>query len=692
MMPNCTWSLAALALRTPGAPCTAGIAAATAVTAPAAFTKSRRETSWSWDITRTSSPVFPDCSMQVLVTELQVARIVQWMLRPAAVALWLGTLIVPLHAQPAPPPPSPTQIKDVQIPKLTSPPRIEQFLGGASPPDLRRIDDFRQRQPGDGVPVSRKTSAWIGYDDRNFYAVFVCAAPPAQTRARLAKREDIFSDDLVGVFFDTYHSGQCGYEFFVNPLGVQADAALTEGQNDDFSFDTLWYSEGRLTPEGYVAMMTIPFRSLRFPAQAVQTWGFGLYRGIPTNNENSFWPYITEKISGFAPQLGRMTGLENISPGRNLQLIPYAALSGSHFLDQPDYGVPAFRGKTEFRPGLDAKAVIHDTLTLDVALNPDFSQVESDDPAVTVNQRFEVFFPEKRPFFVENNSYFTTPENLFFSRRIVDPEFGGRITGKLGHWDLGVLAIDDRAADAALDPADPNYGGRAEIGVVRLQREFGKSNVGLLVTDRQFDGTQSGGPAYNFDLFHQNRKWLYDANFIDRSEGFRTDLGYVPRVNMRQAQQFFMRRFHPKSKRVLTVSPNISLLGNLDHHGVQQDWRVNPAFNLEMPRSTYGGTAVSQIFERFQNINFRRHDANVFLHTEYLKRVTLDLNYATGTRINYTPAAGVSPFLANGGELQTTLTLRPMARLKIDEIYYLTRMWTPQASVFVNHLTRTRAN
>src|ERR1019366_2232491 len=109
----------------------------------------------------------PHFSMHVLVTELLVARIVQWMLRPAAVALWLGTLIVPLHTQPAPPPPSPVQIKDLQIPKLTTPPRIEQFLGGASRPDLRRIDDFRQRQPGDGVPVSRKTSAWIGYDDRN---------------------------------------------------------------------------------------------------------------------------------------------------------------------------------------------------------------------------------------------------------------------------------------------------------------------------------------------------------------------------------------------------------------------------------------------------------------------------------------------------------------------------------------------
>jgi hypothetical protein len=325
---------------------------------------------------------------------------------------------------------------------------------------MKRIDDFRQRQPGDGVPASHKTSAWIGFDDQNFYAIFVCESPAGQTRARMAKREDIMSDDIVGIFFDTYHSGQRGYEFFVNPLGVQADAALSDSQGDDFSFDTLWYSEGKLTPEGYVAMMTIPFRSLRFASQAVQTWGFGLYRGIPANNENSFWPFVTEKISGFVPQLAKMTGLENISPGRNLQLIPYAAFSRSHFLDQPDSGVPAFRGKTDFRPGLDAKAVIHDTLALDVALNPDFSQVESDDPQVTVNQRFEVVFPEKRPFFLENNGYFSTPENLFFSRRIVDPEFGGRITGKLGRWNLGVLAIDDRAPGSGLDPDDPNSGAR----------------------------------------------------------------------------------------------------------------------------------------------------------------------------------------------------------------------------------------
>jgi hypothetical protein len=111
-----------------------------------------------------------------------------------------------------------------------------------------------------------------------------------------------------------------------------------------------------------------------------------------------------------------------------------------------------------------------------------------------------------------------------------------------------------------------------------------------------------------------------------------------------------------------------------------------------MPRSTYTGGGITDIFERFQNINFHRHDASVFLHTEFFKRATFDLNYATGTRINYTPAAGLAPFLANGSELQAGFTLRPVARLKIDEIYYLTRMRTPQASVFINHLTRTRVN
>jgi hypothetical protein len=267
---------------------------------------------------------------------------------------------VALHAQ---------QIKDVKIPRIQGRPQLEQFLQGNSRADMLRIDDFRQRQPGDGTPVSRKTSAWVGYDATNFYAVFVCESPAGKTRARLAKREDIFSDDVVGLFLDTHHSHQRGYEFFVNPLGVQADAMETEGQEEDFSFDTLWYSEGRLTPEGYAAMMAIPFKSLRFSSEDAQAWGFGLVRSLPDNNESSFWPYVTNRVEGFNQQLGDMTGLEGISPGRNLQLIPYGAFGYSHFLDNPASGVPSFRSKTDPRAGLDAKAVIHDSLTIDSELH-----------------------------------------------------------------------------------------------------------------------------------------------------------------------------------------------------------------------------------------------------------------------------------------------------------------------------------
>ena len=132
------------------------------------------------------------------------------------------------------------QNKDLRIPHITSKPQLEEFLNGASRADMMKIDDFRQRQPGDGVPVSRKTSAWVGYDDKNFGAVFVCDSPKEELRARMAKREDIFNDDFVGVFLDTYHDHQRSYEFFVNPSRSPVlTEPETDGSNDDYSFDTL---------------------------------------------------------------------------------------------------------------------------------------------------------------------------------------------------------------------------------------------------------------------------------------------------------------------------------------------------------------------------------------------------------------------------------------------------------------------
>src|SRR5262245_17759621 len=523
------------------------------------------------------------------------------------------------------------QSKPVEIPKIARPPVIEEFLNGQTRSDMRKIDDFRQRQPGDGVPSSQKVTAYIGYDAANFYVVFFCEVPRGQLRARLSRREDLFNDDLVAVFLDTYRDRQRSYEFFVNPYGVQADAIVTDTQGDDTSFDTLWSSQARILPEGFIALLSIPFRSLRFSTAGAQTWGFGLGRFIPQNNESSFWPYITQKIDSFPSQLGTITGLEHISPGRNLQIIPYGTFGHSHFLDESR---PGWRTKSDVRAGMDVKAVLRDSLTFDLALNPDFSQVESNDPQVTVNQRFEVQFPEKRPFFLENNSYFSTPENLFFSRRIVDPEFGGRLTGRVGRWNLGALAIDDRAPGR-----ESPHGGRAAIGVFRLQRDFGKqSNAGLLVTERDFaggfnrvgaldlrlkpnnhwtiggqaiashthhaDGTHSGGNAYVMNVHWQNRDYGVDWFYTDRSEGFHTDLGFVPRVDMRQGNLFAQRRFHPKSKWLLSWGPYLFANAGFDHHNVHQDRFSRPGLQFEFTRSTFVAFNHARAMERFAGINF----------------------------------------------------------------------------------------
>ncbi len=189
--------------------------------------------------------------------------------------------------------------------------------------------------------------------------------------------------------------------------------------------------------------------------------------------------------------------------------------------------------------------------------------------------------------------------------------------------------------------------------------------------------------------------------YTDRSEGFHTDLGFVPRVNIRQVEQFAWRRFHPKSKVVLSWGPNLYTNVDWDHRGVQQDWRVSPGFNAELARSTFFGGNHAEMFERFGGINFRKTDTSFGGHSEYFKRVTLDGGYSWGTRINYSAPEGLAAFRGNGREAQASITIRPMARLKLDEIYYLTTLRTRPDSfavnsrpttVFVDHLARSRVN
>jgi len=554
----------------------------------------------------------------------------------------------------------------VTIPRVPRAPELDDFLemkpNAEMAGKLAKVEGFIQQRPSDGKPSTRHTEVYVGYDDKNLYVVFICFEPEAgQVRARMSPRENIFGDDIVEVMLDTFKDERRAYAFITNPFGIQWDALWTEGQGFDSSFDTLWHSRGKVTDQGYVVWMAIPFKSLRFSSAPQQTWGLIFLREMPRLNEETFWPHISSRIEGRLNQAATLKGLENISPGRNVQLIPYGIFRSDRTLDTRDPLRPRFdRNRFEGDGGLDAKIVFKDALVMDIALNPDFSQVESDEPQVTVNQRFEVFFPEKRPFFLENASYFNTPIDLVFTRRIADPQFGVRGTGKLGKWALGAFAIDDEAPGKLVTPDDPLHGQRALFGILRVNRDIGEqSTLGFILTDREFEGVYNriggvdgrfklnenwtaefqavtswtrcfpvsdfatrgsgrqaidgcfrgdegklAGPAYQAEIERSGRQFNYELEYNDFSRGYRTATGFLRRPDIRRVGQQVGYGFRPEGKYFISWGPFFNTEAVFDHSGTRLDFVHDSSITFEF----IGGTEVGALFnydrERLRPVDF----------------------------------------------------------------------------------------
>ena len=641
-------------------------------------------------------------------------------------------LLVPhvLQAQ-APPPPTPA-LQTVRIPRVQTPPTLEDYLDGTPRSDEVAITDFVQREPGDGVPASQQTEAYLSYDDGHLYVIFIARdREPQQVRATLTKRESFGNDDFVGIMLDTFRDQRRAYLFIVNPLGVQLDGVSANGEDDDFSYDTLWESQGRLTPFGFVARIAIPFKSLRFSTAGEQEWGIALARAIQRNNETSFWPYITRRVSGVGQQMASAIGLREISPGRNMQFIPYTTMAAARFLDDPR---PRFATDRDLRAGVDGKMVLKDAYTLDLTFNPDFSQVESDEPQVTINQRFEVFFPEKRPFFIENASYFETPINLFFSRRVADPQVGARLTGQTSGWAVAGLVIDDRAPGRALDPLSPAFEDRAGIGVVRVQRDLPRqSSFGVFATTRDFASSESrvaavdgrykmsdtwvltgqlavsdfqpfagnrlSGPALSLELDRSGRSWGAFLRYDDISPEFRAPLGFVPRTDLRELNPFVRYTWYPEG-RIVSIRPELRGSALWDHGGTLQDWEAGTELSFEFKGQTQLEAGYDESMERYEGTEFRKRSLSVSFETAWLKWVEASAQLETGQEINFFPSENLRPFLADGVEAEVSLLLKPLEQLRLDQTYLYTRLQTrdglpdvaPGATIVDNHIWRTRAS
>jgi hypothetical protein len=525
-------------------------------------------------------------------------------------------------------------------------PALEDFLSmkplGEVALQMAKVSGFTQRNPHDGESVSERTDAYLGYDQKNLYIVFVCFDDPRKVRARMSRREDVYDDDQVEVMLDTFHDRRRAYAFQTTPLGVQWDAIWTEASREeqtsghfDTSFDTVWDSRGKVTEGGFVVWMAIPFKSLRFPAAKQQDWGIILYRGITRKTEDSFWPHVSYKIEGRLGQAATLLGLEGISPGHSIELIPYGLMRGFRALDTRDPTNPYFQhAVAQGQTGVDAKFVIQDHFVVDMTVNPDFSQIESEDPQITVNQRYAVYFPEKRPFFLENEDFFRTPLDLFFTRSIGDPSAGIRLTGKDGPYSVGLMAADDRSPGLAVPDYSSYSGMRSYFTIARVSRDiFRQSSVGALYTDwecpttgeynriggvdthlkfnpnwtldgqavttssylnlnceanlypfssgNQGNNNYYAGPAERLELRRDGMHFSYDGTYNDITPGVVSIPGFINRVDIRETTQAVDYRFRPKTGWIVDWGPSLNLRYDFDHTGLRLDTYYNPYFSIQ---------------------------------------------------------------------------------------------------------------
>jgi hypothetical protein len=477
-----------------------------------------------------------------------------------------------------------------------------------------RVEKFYEINPGDNVEPPVKSVGYLTYDSRFLYAAFDLEDPnPSAIRAPLGDHDSVRGDshDFAGIFIDPLNSGRTAAEFLVNARNVQYDAIMDDASGETEAPDFFWDSAARITDHGYTIEMRIPFSSLRYKNADPQTWGIILFRNYPR-------AFRYQIASARLPRGGNctvcrensLTGLEGLPAGGHIVAAPYASASADARPRDGVAGAPLVGDKVEPRVGLDVKYTPNADTAIDMTVKPDFSQVESDTAQISANERFALFFPEKRPFFLESVDLFQTPIQAVYTRTITSPRWGGRITGKEGGVRYTVLVADDVGGGSAILPG-PNNSSLAEqdfgstVFIARAKRDFGLSFLSLLATDREnhdgeghsrlvgpdfqwrpssadvvtgqllfsesrapnrpdvadeWDGRALSGGAFNAHWNHSTTHFDSFAFYKDIADGFRADTGFVPQVGLREAFGFAGWTVRPKG----FVSRQRSFL-NLDY-------------------------------------------------------------------------------------------------------------------------------
>ena len=477
----------------------------------------------------------------------------------------------------------------------------------------------------------------------------------------------------------------------------------TFGIRGDSSWNALFETAGELVEDGWTAEMAIPFKSLRYPARAEgesHRWGFQITRRIRGRSEAQSWSPISRDIQGNLTQFGILEGLEELSQSRNLEVLPEVTGLSAGSLDRGTGGYDDADPEGDF--GVGFKYGITPNLTADLTYNPDFSQIEADRPQIETNQRFSLFYPEQRPFFLEGQEIFqvSTPMTLLNTRTIVDPRFGGKLTGKVGDTTLGVIVADDEAPGYLAEGTDARRGTSAQTVVGRVRRDFyTESYLGAVLTSREFgqdynrvggvdgrfrlgqthrlsflalgsstqnetEGTLSG-PAVEVDLTRQGRNLGYSASYGSIDPEFRAESGFIPRVDLQQASGTLSYRWWPEST-LMTWGPSFTYFRLYDHTGQLQDEQIQgqTAFMFRNNISLTG--TYSRDLERFREIDFQK--------TKYgMYGVISSKNFSVWGGFNGGDGIlfGDNPYLGRStvGNFNVLLRLNSRLRVEVTSIY-----------------------
>lgn len=611
----------------------------------------------------------------------------------------------------------------VEVRPATAPIRIDARLDEPAWAAATVIPVAYEWYPSDNIAAPVSTEALVTYDDRNLYVAFRAKDPqPGRIRARYHERDAALSDDLVGFYLDPFNDDRRAYQFRINPLGVQVDAINSDVEaTEDYSWDGIWDSAGMVTADGYVVEVAVPLQQLRIPSGAgPQTWGFLAIREWPRDVQHRLRSVRTDQNRNcLVCQFQDLRGFDTQTSGRNIEVTP--TLTGTN--------------QDAFDAGVSARWAITPGTSLQATINPDFSQVEADAAQLDVNTQFALFFPEKRPFFVEASDFFETRLPLVFTRTIAEPAAGLKLTGKTGPHLYGALLARDEITNILI-PGDQSsdfafLDSASTSGFARYRAELGKSaTVGGLLSSRrgedyentvlaadgyhrlteqdnirvQLSGSRTSYPtaiatefaqpegsftghAMRASYSHNDRLWEWGADYAELSPEFRADSGFVSQVGIREGEVFLQRRIRGGEDRWfrnLYVSGGLDMTRQFD--GDWTEWGGDFGATYQGPRQTEISINLAPNQEYFAGRTYHNFRHSFFVSTQVSPDVSAYFSINGGENIDFNNAQQADYVTLNPG---VNLNLGRHLSGELDYVWQKFDTKTGQR-IFTVHLPQAR--